>query len=594
MKKLNVVPLGYLRDFLIKQKNGLTGNIEKAGYPFNEVEWGKSNFGYKWYDFEQVAYWLDGYTRLGILLDDKEIINRSSKIIYNVIDNPTNDDKCTSYLGPTVLRFSDGWCRWPHVVFFRAALALYEYNQDYKIIDAIKKHYLNDEFDYSNERDVLNVEIMLNLYSYTKDERLLNLAIKSYSDYNEKCKSDLCDKVILSNKKPYVHGVSYDEYTKLSSILYLFTKDKKYLKVAIKANEKLKKHFMLIDGLHCSDEFLINNKINRSHETCCVSDYTWNLYYLYQATKNTNYLDDIEKCIFNAGIGSVNDDFRALQYFSSPNQITLGETSNHNDFHKGSKWMQYAPNPGTECCPGNVNRFMPNYIMNIYGYDNDYIEVKLFGSSILKINGKEILKQETNFPFGMYLKFTNLTSEQLNVKIRYPSYVKGLINENNYKINDGYIYLHIDGFEEKEISFKTDIQINYKDNYLWFNKGVLLYSYPISEKIEKIGDEEFPVYSLAPLGDWQYGLKEKMDCHYENGAIIVNAHKITNWKIKKLKKVKRCTSLYKKIFRIVEGEFIMTPNIPKKIVCEKENVQIALVPYMHTRLRLTAFPIVKD
>ena len=38
----------------------------------------------------------------------------------------------------------------------------------------------------------------------------------------------------------------------------------------------------------------------------------------------------------------------------------------------------------------------------------------------------------------------------------------------------------------------------------------------------------------------------------------------------------------------------MTPNIPKKIVCEKEIVKISLVPYMHTRLRLTAFPIVKD
>ena len=34
---------------------------------------------------------------------------------------------------------------------------------------------------------------------------------------------------------------------------------------------------------------------------------------------NTGYLDQIEKCVFNAGLGAVTEDFRALQYFSCVN-----------------------------------------------------------------------------------------------------------------------------------------------------------------------------------------------------------------------------------------------------------------------------------
>ena len=39
--KINhIVPEGWLHDFLVKQKEGLTGHIEVAGYPFNSVSWG--------------------------------------------------------------------------------------------------------------------------------------------------------------------------------------------------------------------------------------------------------------------------------------------------------------------------------------------------------------------------------------------------------------------------------------------------------------------------------------------------------------------------------------------------------------------------
>ena len=57
------------------------------------------------------------------------------------------------------------------------------------------------------------------------------------------------------------------------------------------------------------------------HETCDITDHTWALAYLLQATGDARYADRIEQVIFNALPGSITKDFRALQYFSCPNQV---------------------------------------------------------------------------------------------------------------------------------------------------------------------------------------------------------------------------------------------------------------------------------
>ena len=56
-----------------------------------------------------------------------------------------------------------------------------------------------------------------------------------------------------------------------------------------------------------------------------MTDYTWTLDYFLQATGECEWADRIERIIFNAGMGSVTKDFRALQYFSSVNQILATE-----------------------------------------------------------------------------------------------------------------------------------------------------------------------------------------------------------------------------------------------------------------------------
>mgnify|MGYP003308335005 CR=1 FL=1 len=186
MEFLKIKPRGWLRDFLQTQLSGLTGHIEEAGFPFDSVEWGRTdkicnNGRPEWWVFEQTAYWVDGFTRTAILLEDASALRRSEGIIYSVLDNPDSD----GYLGPRILKSGEHSSRWPHVVFFRACMALYEYNRDARIVRALGAHYLNEKDNGYVWRDVYNVEILLWLYGVTGDERFLTYAESSYRKYND-------------------------------------------------------------------------------------------------------------------------------------------------------------------------------------------------------------------------------------------------------------------------------------------------------------------------------------------------------------------------------------------------------------------------
>ena len=363
-----ITPKGWLRQYLIVQKNGLTGHLENAGYPFNTVGWAADSIPgnksiEKWWPYEQNAYWVDGMMRCGLLLNDTFLLNKARKSIYYVLAHPDS----TGFLGPKFLKPNDEGDRWVYVVFFRAWMAEYEATHNPAILAAIKKHYLGDRFPHTGIRESINAEIVLWAYAESKDTALLNFAKEIYKNSNELNKNSMVsDVAFLKDDIAVEHGVTYLEKSKLGAILYLSTGDSTYLKPSIAAFKKLDKYHMLIDGVNVSSEHIQIPTTQESHEICDISDYTWNISYLLKATGDAAYADKIERAAFNAAPGSVTKDFKALQYFSAPNQVIASRKSFIRD---GGGSMRYAPNPGTECCPGNVNRMMPNFAINAWMTD---------------------------------------------------------------------------------------------------------------------------------------------------------------------------------------------------------------------------------
>ena len=600
---MQIRPNSFFLTYLKKQMNGITGHIEVAGYPFGTVEWGQPDVYTddgkpNWWVYEQTAYWLDGYLRTAILLEDKNAIERAKTIIYNVL----NDDE-DGYVGPKQLKAAIGYDdRWAHVVFFRACMALYEYEKDENILKILTRHYLECPCDFARGRNVLNVEIMCWLYQKTGNKKLLKYAEEIYLEYNEKRTDDLCDRVAISAKKPRQHGVSYNEYSKLGAILYSCTKKKEYLQASVCAYKKIDKYFMLPDGLHSSSEFMESNSVMESHETCCVTDYTWSLNYLYEATKNPEYLDKIEKCIFNAGLGAVTNDFKALQYLSCVNQVILNNYSNHNLYWKGEKWMTYRPRPAVACCTGNVNRFMPNYIMHTFAQEEDKIIAKLYGAVTFKTDGI-VIEERTEYPFGDVIAFTVQTQKEFTLSLRIPKWSKQFkLTINGEPVDcttkNGFISLRVTENCEIVLTLQSEVKRHVQRNAVWFTKGAIVYTLAVPYKAvkdltDKNTSEEFPAFEIYPDGKWNYGIKEDAEvCIDKDGNLCVEAYEVKNWKLLHRKSVKRTVMQDPQEFEIAKGEFVFTPPIPS--FCELgEKTKITLTPYGFSTCRITAFPRIK-
>jgi hypothetical protein len=173
---------GWLELYLRKQADELGSKLPQVSWPFTAAYWsGEEEAPKMWWPWEQKAYWVDGATRLALVLDDKELLGQTQAIIEYTLSHANAD----GYLGPQKLKaLGDGYGRWPHEVFFRGVSAYADGKGDPEIAAALKKHYLADTVKYgAAPRNVTNVESILWSYERTGDPRLLALAERAWADY---------------------------------------------------------------------------------------------------------------------------------------------------------------------------------------------------------------------------------------------------------------------------------------------------------------------------------------------------------------------------------------------------------------------------
>ena len=104
-----IEPGGWLRAYLEKQVDGLTGNVQRSGHPYTTLGWANKGVvsirrGSDWWPYEQTAYYLTGALRCGYLIDSKPLIERVQKNIQAVLDHP----KAAGRLGPRNVE-NDSW-----------------------------------------------------------------------------------------------------------------------------------------------------------------------------------------------------------------------------------------------------------------------------------------------------------------------------------------------------------------------------------------------------------------------------------------------------------------------------------------------------
>jgi DUF1680 family protein len=555
-----IKPEGWVRLHMEGQAR-LASALPEISYPFFKgTFWEGEENSPAWFTWEQKAYWVDGATRLALVLGDEALLVKARASLDYTLSHPSSN----GFLGPKFLEFGDdfgGLNRWPNTVLNRGFMALADAQptpdkvDPEKIAESLQKHYLNDQASYiSGTRNITNLEVILWCYERTRDRKLLEMAQKTWDQYMKDAEdevaaaaraatngtvgrrrfsmhADLARSAVFADTPIQSHGVSYAEISKLPAILYLYTGREDYRKFVVAAQRRIFDHHMLIDGIPSSSEGYAGTTALDEHETCDITDHAWAWTYVLQATGEGVWGDHIERACFNAHAGVTRTDWKGFQYFGSPNQFLANLNCDHGtERWFGSRRLAYQPNPAQliGCCGGNGHRFFPNYVLSMWMQTKDNgMAATLYGPSTVtakvgSANQNVQITQRTNYPFEEEILFEIKADHPISfpLSLRIPAWC----NAPHIKVNGVSVgsVLPRNGFAILRRTFKSgdvvtlNLPMNVKstewpNNGIGIERGPLVYALPIETKWTSVAEaayssEDFPTWEANPLGEWNYGI----------------------------------------------------------------------------------------
>jgi hypothetical protein len=622
----SVKPRGWIKSWLQRQADGLTGHPENLAYPYDTCMYaGKIppppvKQPADWWPYEQAGYFVDGATRLNHLID-----NPSAKIIPQA-----NLKFILNNSGPSKLGEST-W-GWPNTVVGRALMAEYGATSNPKVEQVLQKFYQGDHsFAY---RDGYIFEEALYLYGLSGNPRLLEIAKLNYDRYFV---SDLrsfsqVDKIRGGNPLRE-HGVTAAEQLKLLPLMYCYTGDKEALELANLAYRKVESDSLMPDGGIVSQESMNTTAFNSLHETCDITDWSWSFGYMLMASGDAHWADRIEQMTFNALPGAVTKDFKQLQYFSSPNQVLASSTACS---HIAMTRMSYRAAHETQCCSGNVSRAMPNYVSRMWMRMNGGLAATLFGPSEITttVSGQKLsIVQETDYPFREMISFEVKTEKPLNfpLALRIPEWCGDAsvsVNGKDARLEckaGTFAIVDREFRDGDKIILRLPMQVQLKD---WFaggavsvERGPLVYSLKIDEKrVEIQRDSDFirrvlkqnniqgyPAVEFYPQSEWRYGIEAAQKNAPEKFKAVESPmtenpflaeHAPVRIEIN-LRALPQWAADWQPVMEPPPVDLKQSPKNPASLPGETEiqtvgaSKTLTFLPYGATHLRLTTLPVIK-
>jgi hypothetical protein len=431
-----VEPQGWLRDWAVSMREGMTGHLD-AYDPVFKTGWlgqrlgttGESAPGEGW-PLEQAAYWIDGAIRLGHVLHDEALLD---KVVPRLEKIAGAENRNGSYLwwrdkfswdgrnGPEVGEFN----LWSCAVLGRAMTAHYQATGDRNWLACIERFFATMPGGglFPISRRTVNLETLREADRLGADPRiwrgvvdaarLLRRADGAWSQEHYWTGMKL---------KDAEHGVTFNELAKLPLLLYQDTGDESFMRATLgRYRDMLDKHLQPY-GVNSASERLSGIGALWATESCNVADLIWSQLWLLRSLGDAAHGDRIESAFFNAAPACVSRDCRMHVYYQSPNRPHPqpgpqgGNSPTNSDFAKTQKPL---------CCTGNIQRILPNYIIHMWMTTPDHgLAATLYGPCTAKAvvaDGVDVtLASATDYPFGE----ENTVTVTPTKPVRFPLYFR--------------------------------------------------------------------------------------------------------------------------------------------------------------------------
>lgn len=544
----SVQPRGWIQHWLERQAQGLTGHPEEMSYPYDTCMYAgiiappqTTNVWWSpWWPYEQSAYFVDATTRLSWLIDAPGISQRRDANLNFILAHSSGTNIGGSRWG------------WPNAVIGRALMAQFSATGDPRV-EAVMHNWLLTSADKitpytQNGRSGVNFEEAFYLYGLTGDPRLLELCDDVYSGYLHDTNS-FCTVAKIQSRKPFgEHGVTAAEELKLLPLMYSYTGNHEALRLARRAYQKVLDNNLMADGGIVSEEHLDPASFYSVHESCDITDWSWSFGYMFMASGDARYADLVERTTFNALPGAVTKDFKQLQYFSAANQTEITATNSHTP-----RWptrMTYRAAHDVECCPGNINRAMPNYVIRMWMRANDGgLAAVYYGPSEVttSVGGQPVtITEDTDYPFRDSISFHFKTANPVtfDFQFRIPQWCEGatvLLNgqaQGNAQSSGTFASLHREFHNGDTVELKLPMTVKIENRFnaqcVSVARGPLVFSLKINElRVEHTNDppdiralmgghdiKGFPELEFLPQSDWRYGFDAGLTNHLQDIKVV--------------------------------------------------------------------------
>lgn len=403
-----VQPRGWLRKYLELQRDGLNGQLGtvSAWLDKSNNQWLSNQGDHGW---EEVPYWLRGYSSLAYILNDPSMKREVQTWINAVLNNQSSNGR----LGPDGYDGSspDLWAKMP---MLWAMQTYHEATGASRVLTAMNRYFkweqtINDDIflkgAWQDKRGADNMWSVIWLYNRGGDAAILPLIDKLH-----RASVDWT----MQGSLPNWHGVNVAQGFREPATYYIYNGDENMLQATYNAHNEMRRRYgQMPGGMYAADENARAGYYDPRNgaETCAIVEQMASDEIMMGITGDIFWADHCEDVAFNSLPAALMPDMRSLRYITSANMAISDEKKHGPSIDNDLRGMLSMSPFSSRCCQHNHGMGWPYFAEHLVmaTADGGLATMLYAANETTALVGEGIsvrMEEATNYPFDETITLT--------------------------------------------------------------------------------------------------------------------------------------------------------------------------------------------